>query len=267
VGPLIGFAYITLKENVRRRSFYGVVIAYLLALAFSRVLMEFSLQDPSKVLTDFSYTFLVFLLFLTTLFISTDTMSKDIEKKGVYLILSKGVSRDLYLVGRSFGFLVFTLILTLTLGTLFLAGSWVLNTFSVEVFRKETILPAGLPILLSLWLKMFLVSLVVLFFSTFMSNFFLVFLASVVVLIAGSSLENLYRFIQLEGERFSPLMKHLITFLFYTLPNFSSPGPDALLGLEGIDPLYLSLDLLKALLYAGFLLSTSLLIFRRRELA
>ncbi len=267
MGFLIGFAYITIKENVRKRSFYGVVIAYLLALIFSRVLTEFSLQDPSKVLLDFSYMFLTFLLFLSVLFIATDTMSKDIEKRSVYLILSKGISREAYVLGRSFGFLVFTLFLVLILGSLFLLGSWIINTFSVEVFRKEVDISAGLIVLLSVWVKVFLLSLVVLFFSTFMTNFFLVFLTSVVVLIAGSSVENLYHFVHIEEERVSPLIKYLITSLFYILPSFSSPGPDVILGLESIDLRHLTLDILKAVVYAGFLVSLSSFIFGRREVA
>ena len=267
MGMLLGFAYITLKENVRRRSFYGVVLAYLLALVFSRILTEFSLQDPSKVLLDFTHTFLTFLVFLSVLFISTDTLSKDIEKKGVYLILSKGISRESYILGRSFGFLVFSFLLVFILGIIFLFGSWLLNKLSVEVFRKEVHIGAGLLILLSLWVKASLLSIVVLFLSTFMTNFFLVFLASVVVLMAGSSIENLYYFVHLEEDRISPVVRYLITFMFYTLPSFSSLGPDVVLGLEKVNLGHLTLDLLKAVLYGGFLITLGSLIFRRREIA
>ncbi|MDQ7083224.1 MAG: hypothetical protein Q9N34_10010 [Aquificota bacterium] len=252
MGMLMGFAYITLKENVRRRSFYGVVLAYLLTLVFSRILTEFSLQDPSKVLLDFTHTFLTFLVFLSVLFITTDTFSKDIEKKGVYLILAKGVSRESYVLGRSFGLVVFSLVLVLILGTIFLFGSWLLNLLSLGVFRKEIHIGAGLLVLLSLWVKASLISLVVVFFSTFMSNFFLVFLASVVVLMAGSSIENLYYFVHLEEDRISPVIRYLITFMFYTLPSFSSPGPDVVLGIEGVDLDHFALDLLKAVLYGDF---------------
>ncbi len=264
---LLGFAYITLKENVRRRSFYGVVVVYLLSLLFSRMLMEFSLQDPSKVLADYSYSFLSFFLFLSTLFIATDTMAKDIEKKSVYLVLSKGVTREAYLLGRAFGFFVFTLSFVFVLGLFFLLIVWFLNEVTVSVFRKELHLSAGLFVLLSLWVKTFLLSIVVLFFSTFMSNFFLVFLASVVVLIAGSSIENLYHFVSVEKERVPDLVRYTVTFLFYVLPSFSSPGPDAVLGLQKINLKYFSLDIAKSLAYSGFLLSVGSLIFRRRELA
>ncbi len=264
---LLGFAYITLKENVRRKSFYGVVVVYLVSLIFSRILMEFSLQDPSKVLADYTYSFLSLFLFLSVLFIATDTMAKDIEKKSVYLVLSKGITRDAYIFGRMFGFLVFTLALVSLLGLIFLVGLWVLNDLTVGVFRKEVHIAGGLVVLLSLWVKIFLLSTVVLFLSTFMSNFFLVFLVSVVVLIAGSSVENLYHFVNVEKERISAVVRYTVTFLFYVLPSFSSPGPDVVLGLQKVDSRHVSLDLLKAVAYSGFLTVTGALIFRKRELA
>jgi len=266
VGILSAFSYITLRENARRRSFYGVVIAYLLALLFSRILLEFSLQDPTKVFLDFAFSSLSFFLTLSVLFISTDVMAKDLEKRSVYLILSKGISRDGYIWGRASGFLTFTFVFTSLLGLLFLLGTKLINLTAPEAFRKEIHLLPGLAVVFVLWTKTFLLSTVVLFFSTFMRNFFLVFLVSVVVFVAGSSVENLYYFVSVEKDRISPLMRYAVTFLFYTLPGFSSPGPDVLLGTESLKLKPFLLDLAKTVLYALFLVVSGSILFRRREL-
>jgi len=263
---LLGFAYITLKENARRRSFYGVVVAYLITLVFSRILMEFSLQDPTKMLLDFTFSFFSFLLTLSVLFIATDVMAKDLEKKSVYILLAKGISREGYVWGRAFGFLVFTLLLSFLLGVLFLVGTKLLNLSVPQSFRKEIDLIYGFLIVSVLWIKVFLLSTVVLFFSTFMTNFFLVFLVSVVVFIAGSSVENLYYFVNVEKDRIAPLVRQAVTFLFYILPSFSSPGPDAVLGTGKLQIGSLLIDLSKAITYALFLTASGSLLFRRREL-
>lgn len=263
---LVGFAYITLKENARRRSFYGVVVAYLVTLLFSRILMEFSLQDPTKMLVDFTFSFLSFLLTLSVLFIATDVMAKDLEKKSVYILLAKGISREGYVWGRAFGFLVFTFLLSFLLGAIFLLGSELLNLSTPQTFRKEIDLFYGSVVVSVLWIKVFLLSTVVLFFSTFMTNFFLVFLVSVVVFIAGSSVENLYYFVNVEKDRIAPLVRQAVTFLFYVLPSFSSPGPDVVLGTEKLQVRPLLLDLAKAVAYALFLTASGSLLFRRREL-
>ncbi|RLJ70990.1 hypothetical protein BCF55_1279 [Hydrogenivirga caldilitoris] len=264
---LLGFAYITVKENVRRKSFYGVAIVYFLSLLFARVLTEFSLQDLTKFLTDFSYSFLTFFLVVSTLFITTDVMAKDIEKKAIYTIISKGISRDGYVVGRAFSFLVFTLILTAVLGFLFLVSVKGLNVYIPDAYKKEVLLIQGLVVIAVLWVKLFSLSTVVIFFSSFMSTFFLVFLASVVIYLAGSSIENLYYFITFNEGKVSPLVAYAVKILFYALPNFSTLGVDVILGTEPLKVGRVVLELLKSLTYSGFLLGLSMLVFRRRELS
>jgi len=263
---LLGFAYITLKENARRRSFYGIVVAYLAALVFSRILLEFSLQDPTKVFLDFSFSFLSFFLVVSVLYITTDIMAKDIEKKSIYIILAKGISREDYIHSRAFGFLVFTFLFTLLLGVLFLFGVKSINYLTVTAYKKSIHLGAGFLTIFLLWTKVFLLSMVVMFFSTFMTNFFLVFLVSVVVFIAGSSVENLYYFVSVEKDRVSPLVKHVITGLFYMLPSFSTPGPDVILGESSLRFKTIALDLFKTVSYSVFLVVAGSLLFRRREL-
>ena len=263
---LLGFGYITVRENVRRKSFYGISIAYLLSIRSARVLTDFSLQDLTKFMVDFSYSFLSFFLVVSTLFIATDVMAKDIEKKAVYTILSKGISREGYILGRSFGFLVFSFLFTLFLGTVFLASLKVLNVTIPEAYRKGILIAPGILVLLILWVKLFLLSTVVLFFSSFMSTFFLVFLASVVVYIAGSSVESLYYFITFNEDKVSTLVAYAVKLLFYTVPSFSSLGPDVILGTESVNGKRVLLELIRSIVYSGFLVSLSALLFRRREL-
>ncbi|GEM_PF-1818093 len=263
---LLGFAYITVKENARRRSFYGLLVAYLLSLGFSRALMEFSLQDLTKVFLDFSYSFLSFFLFVSILFITTDIMSKDLDKKGVYIVLSKGISKETYILGRAFSFLVFSFLIAFTMGFLFLIGTKLINYFTPTAFRKEIQILAGFTVVLFLWIKAFLLSTVILFLSSFMGNFFLIFLTAVVVLIAGSAVENLYKFVILEGDRISPLVSSLVTFIFYTFPNFSSPGPDPLMDMSRLKSSYLILDFIRAVIYSLFLVFLSSLLFKRRQI-
>jgi len=117
---LIGFAYITIKENIKRKSLYGITLIYVLLLLFARFLAEFSLQDFTKFMIDFSYSFLSFFLTIVILFMTTDIMSKDIEKKTIYIILSKGISRSSYIIGRSFSLFILSLLITTLLGTIFM---------------------------------------------------------------------------------------------------------------------------------------------------
>ena len=261
-----GFAYITIKENVRKWGFYGVLIVYMASIIFSRLLMEFALQDLTKFLVDLAFSFMSFFLVLSTLFISTDVMNKDFEKKSIYIILSKGISRESYIFGRAFGFLVFTLVLTLTLGFIFLVFVKGFNTGIEQNYQKDIYILPTLVLLFILWLKAFLLSSIVIFFSSFMVTPFLIFLSSVVIYIAGSSIENLYYFVMLNEDKVSLLVKVVISILFYALPSFSSPGADLLIGMEKLALNRFILDVTKAILYSLMLLSVSVLILHKREL-
>ncbi len=263
---LWGFAYITLRENLRRKSLYGVVVAYLISIIFARILMEFSLQDLTKFFLDFTYSFLTFFLVVSTLFIATDIMGKDIEKKALYVILSKGISRDMYIIGRAFSFLLLTLLMILVLGSIFVVFTKAINFFTPEAYSKEILILPSVLVLLVLWLKLFLLSTFVLFLSSFITTFFLVFLVGAVIYLAGSSVENLYHFVLVNEKEVGSVIKSIITFLFYILPNFSSLGPDAILGTEAIRWKRVFLDIAKTLTYSLFLLSVSVSLFRRREL-
>lgn len=262
---LIGLAYITVKENVRKRSFYGILLASLLSILFARILMEFSLQDLTKVFIDFSYSLISFFFITSTLFISTDVMAKDIEKKAVYTLLSRGISREAYVFGRAFGLFVFLLIFTLIIGFVFIVATKAINSFTPVAYKKSILTIPAIYTLFVLLLKAFLLSCVVLFFASFMSSFFLVFLSSVAVYIVGSSVESLHYFVHFNQDKVPEYVKLIIDVLFYAFPSFSSLGTDVILGTQEVNAFILGTKVAKTIVYSLFLIFTSAFLMRKRE--
>ncbi len=261
-----GFVYITIRENIRRKSLYSLVGAYTGSLLLARVLMEFSLQDVTKLFVDFAYSFLVFFLVVSVLFLTADAVVKDMEKKVLYVILSKGVSRDFYVAGRAFSFLFLSFLVVALLGTVFVVFTQLVSASVPPTYSKEVSVTAAVVVLSVMWAKLFLLSTVVLFLSSLATTPFLIFLGSVSIYLAGSSIESLYYFTTVEQEKVDPLFRTVISVLFYVLPSFSSPGPDVILGTESIGWTRVLLDLLKTVSYSLFLVVCSVLLFRRREL-
>ncbi len=266
VRQAIGFSYITVKENIRRWGFYGTIIAFTVSLAFSRVLAEFSLQDLTKTMVDTSYSFLSLFMVVFTLFISIDVLSKDLDKKIIYVILSKGISREAYVYSRALSLLVVLFILSFALGSIFILFLEVSNYSIPPAYRKDIDVLFAIVSVLILWIKMFSLSCVVVFLSSLITNFLLVFLSAVVLYVAGSSVENLYYFVYQQGDKISPTVKFLITIVFYISPNFSSIGPDLILGLDNVNWLRISLDVMKTISFSLMLVIIAALFFRRREL-
>ncbi|HIC97809.1 MAG TPA: hypothetical protein EYP11_05375 [Aquificaceae bacterium] len=253
----LALSYITLLESLRKRTFYGVFGTLCVFLFLSSALAGFSLQDNLKPIVDMGYSSLSLVMVVATLFLSTDIMGEDLRRGGIYTVLSVGVSRSVYIFARALSLFTVVLLLTAVLGGTFL--------LFLSLVAGVGSLPAGLLALSVLAFKMWVLSCIVLFLSSFLKNFFLVFLGGVAVYWAGSSIESLYYFVSME-EELPPYGKLSVKVLFFLLPSFSSIGPDVILGLEKVEPLPTVLDLIKALFYALSLILGASLIFEKREL-
>ncbi len=83
---------------------------------------------------------------------------------------------------------------------------------------------------------------------------------------AGSSVENIYFFVEIYKDKFSEFTLLTVKILFYILPNMSSLSSDIILGIEDFSLGRFTFDLLKSVTYIALLIILSGLIFKRRQL-
>lgn len=100
----------TLKLEVRDKILYGIIIFALLYIFFMLFLSDLVLQELPMV-KSFGLTGIYFFNTIIALFLGTTSFFKDIDRKVVYFILSKPVSRAQFLLGKFFG-LCMVLLLT-----------------------------------------------------------------------------------------------------------------------------------------------------------
>ncbi len=266
MGYIKAFIYLTIKETLGRKSFSAVVFLFIFSLFLSRIFMDFALQDLTKSFVDFSFSFLKFFIFFIALFVTADIFVNDIKKKTIYIILSKKLAREQYIVGRFVG-IAFVLAITVTFLTLFcFFFAYVNNFFIPPAYKKPLILFNVLPFIISLWIKSILVSAVVIFFFSFLENAIVILFSSVVIYMAGSSVENIYFFVEIYKEKFSEFTLVTVKILFYLLPNISSLSSDIILGIEKLSVERFLFDILKSLSYTALLLILSGIIFKRKQL-
>jgi len=266
MGHAQAFVYLVFKENVKRKAFYGTLILFLLTLAISRLLMSFALQDLTKSFVDFSFAFLKFFIMFIALFVTADIMSDDLKKRTVYILLSKNITREEYIYGRFIGILVLLLVSVAVLSTITLFAAYINNLTVPPSYKKDILFINIIPFALSLWIKGLLLSSIVIFFFSFLDSYILIIFSSLIVYMAGSSVENIYYFVELYSDKFSAVTRHAVTLLFYLLPNMSSLSSDILLGLVKLNIWKFLFDSAKSVSYIALLILLSGYIFRRRDL-
>lgn len=119
----------TLKLEIRDKILYGIIIFGLLYIFFTLFLSDLVLQEITMV-KSFGLTGIYFFNAIVALFLGTTSFFKDVDRKVVYFILSKPVSRAQFVIGKFFGLCLVLLLTSVILGIAYLGvvlhagGGW-----------------------------------------------------------------------------------------------------------------------------------------------
>jgi ABC-type transport system involved in multi-copper enzyme maturation permease subunit len=253
----IGYiAFNTFREAVRDRVLYNL-IAFALLLSGAAILVgEISLDIERLVVVNLGLTAVSIFGVLIAIFIGIGLVSKEIEKRTLYTVLSRPVRRWEFVVGKFFG-----LTGTLVVNTLFMAiGVFLALLYTAHRFEKMDVW-----VLVALYfivLQFFIVCALALFFSSFstplMSAVF-----SFALFIIGSMADDLHGFARITRGAGG----WLATGIAYLVPNFSALN--VISQVAHGDPVggrLIVYNTLYALFYSALAISGAVLIFQRRNL-
>ncbi|HSC26952.1 MAG TPA: ABC transporter permease subunit [Vicinamibacterales bacterium] len=159
------------RESVRDRVPYNLVLFAVLLISSSYLLGQLTAGQDVKIIKDLGLSATaVFGLFIA-IFIGIGLVSKEVERRSIYSLLSKPVSRVQFVAGKYAG-LVLTLVVNVTVMTiaLYVVLGYMTITESPE-FRAGWDAPGTDPALLKaiflILVQLMIVTAVALFFSTF----------------------------------------------------------------------------------------------------
>ena len=253
---IVHIATNTFREAVRDRVLYNL-IAFVLLLSGAAVLVgQISIEIEKLVVINLGLTAVSLFGVVIAIFIGIGLVSKEIEKRTLYTILSRPVRRWEFIVGKFFG----------------LSGTLVVNTFfmAIGVFgalfyvaHKFTAPDAWIFVALYfIVLEFLMICALALLFSSFSSPLLsAVFAFSLFVI--GSFAEDLRGFAGMAHG----FTRWLATSAAYLVPNFSAFNVIASIAHGQPVPGRLILDnTFYALFYTAMALSGAVLIFERRNL-
>ncbi len=244
----------TYRETVRDKVLYNLLLFALILIGSSYILGQISVYQEVKIIKDLGLAAIAVFGTVIAIFIGIGLVSKEIDKRSLYGLLSKPVSRFEFLLGKYFGRGV-----TLAVNVIIMAAGLYLVLFYITRTFEPELLKA---VYLIYW-QLVLVTAVALLFSTFTTSI-LSGLFTGFVYIAGHFTPELKHF---ENVVESELLPKLTLVLYYLLPNLlnfdvkarvvaGDPVPVSLLGYSS----------LYGALYVAVVLLAATVIFSRKNL-
>lgn len=244
----------TFREAVRDRVLYNLVVFVLLITASAIFLGELTAGQEARTIVNLGLSAMLLFGAFISIFVGVSLVSKEIERRTVYAVLSKPVGRGEFIVGKYLG-------LCLTL---------LVNVFVMGIgVSLALIYVGGGSLAFSIWGAIFLIFLelailtaVAILFSSFSSPA-LSALLTFLIFIIGNFSASLRDFAENLGSQGA---KIFFNFLYYFLPNLShysfiinaSHGDTPTFNLIGSAFLY-------AIVYIVILIAASIFIFSRRN--
>jgi ABC-type transport system involved in multi-copper enzyme maturation permease subunit len=249
-------AFNTFREAVRDRVLYNL-IAFALLLSGAAILVgQISIDIERLVVVNLGLTAVTLFGVVIAIFIGIGLVSKEIEKRTLYTVLSRPVRRWEFVVGKFFG-----LTGTLLVNTLFMA----IGVFLALLYVAHHVERADLGILAALYfimLQFLIVCSLALLFSSFSSP-----LLSAVFTFALFVIGNLSEDLRGFAAMTKGIAGWVATGIAYLVPNFSALNVvNQVAHGEAVSVRLIFYNSLYALLYSAMAISGAVLIFQRRNL-
>src|SRR6185503_15264513 len=118
----------TVREHLRDKLFYNLAFFALLLIASAVILSRLTIGDFPRVLIDVGLASIDLIGVMIAVFLGIGLLSRELERRTLYLVLSKPVPRSHLVLGRYFGLLLtlslnIILLMTGLLGVLWMSGA------------------------------------------------------------------------------------------------------------------------------------------------
>jgi Cu-processing system permease protein len=246
-------AFNTYRETVRERVLYNLVFFAILMTLSGLLLGQLSIRQDEKIIKDIGLASMDLFGTLIAIFIGVGLVNKEIERRSLYPLLAKPLTREEFFVGKFLG-LSFTLLVNVAVMT---CGLWV-TLAATGVGPDPRLLSAVYPV----YLGLLLVVALALFFSTLTSPA-LAAVCTVGVVLAGRFSDVIRNMRQVAPG----VPEWLPTGLYYLLPNFRNLDfKDQVVYGDPVSGQTLLWVSAYAMAYAAVLILAGLAAFRSRDL-
>lgn len=251
---ILAVAHNTFRESVRDKVLYVLLIFAAAAIFGSKALGWISIGQDIKIVKDISLSAVSLFGVLIAIFVGTNLVYKEMDKRTIYTIICRPIYRVEFLLGKFLGLVLLLLFVTSVMAivaaayVLILGGSVDATFFlAVVLIYWELLLITALSTLLSCIASPILAALIV--FTTY---------------VAGHATGIL---IDLPPHLKGSITEKVFTFIYYVLPNLSNFNirQEAANGVP-VQPEYIAWALCYGTLYTALLLTLAALAFEDKDM-
>ena len=254
------------KESVRDKVLYNLVFFAIFLIAVSFLLGQLTAGQDIKIIKDLGLAAISTFGLFIAVFIGIGLVSKEVERRSIYSLLSKPIRRQEFIIGKYLG-LVLTLLVNVTVMTaayyaVLACMAWAAGGWFLAGWEAPAVDPALLKAVAMIFLQLMMVTALALLFSTFTSP-----------ILATALTFGLYIVGQFNGDlrHFETVVPSrpvviLARTLYYLLPNLAPLDVKAkVVHAIPVPSGYLLLNAAYALIYVSALLAAATFIFVRRD--
>ena len=243
----------TFRETIRDKILYNLVLFAVLLIGTSILLGTLTIGEQARIVNDLGLAAINLVAVIIAIFVGIGLVTKEIERRTVYTILARPITRVQFVLGKYMGLGLIVIVniaimFVMFLGTILLTGNVIHGSLfqAVELILVETLLVMAMA----------------LFFSTFSSST----LSATMTLglfVIGHLTSDLKGIAEKSQSQFT---EAALTALYYICPNLEmlnikGQAASGLLVAAG----YQATATVYGLLYAGLLLTGACFIFQRRD--
>lgn len=250
---LAAIAANTFKETIRDRVLAVIVVFALVMIAGGLWLGAISLGEQGRMMKDFGLVAVTGFGLIVAVFIAASLVHKEVDKRTVFVLFSKPVSRAAFITGKFLGLCGTMAVVLAGMGLFLFALVWLLQgspSFMV------------LAAVLMIYVQLLAIIAVTIFFST-LGSAILASVLGICVFVAGQLSHNVLALTRLGSNTVTEALSWVI---YVLIPNLTAVDVKA--GVVGEQTLawgQISLWVVYLLAYVVVVLALATVIFRRKE--
>jgi Cu-processing system permease protein len=254
------------KESVRDKILYSIVVFAVILISTSYLVGQLTAGQDMKIIKDLGLASISIFGLLIAVFMGIGLVWKEVEKRSIYTLLSKPISRGQFVFGKYSG-LALTLLINvgvMTIAYYAVLGylSWAADPEIRASWEAPAMDPAMLKAIGLIMTELLLVTAIALFFSTFSSPFLSAML-TIGLWVIGHFNDDLRNLGATVG---SPVAASIARGLYYVLPNFAMFDVKAqVVHGEAVPLSYVALGVAYGVTYVALVLVGAATIFSRRD--
>ncbi len=253
MGVIAVIALNAFRESLRDKILYNLVLFAGLLIGLSVLLADLSITEHHKVIADMGLAAINLIGVIIAIFVGISLVNKEIERRTIYTIMARPISRAFFIMGKYFG-----LALTLFVNMAVMLAVFLLTLWLYHVPIERSLFQA----VQLIFVEVLVVTAIALLFSTFTSSTLSAIFTLGLYVIGHLTADLRAMVVNSEGG----FGKAVVNLLYYLLPNLEMLNikGQAAVGVVAA-PEYMMLASLYGLLYAGVLVTGACLVFQRRD--